>query len=271
MEITVSKEEFECWLPVAKSAHDNVYKKVMATLPEVADDIAESLLGTVGNDAMVSGGALQHRFNKYVTVLAFLQIFEQNDVVLTPTGFGVVSNDQLVPASAQRVSAVHEALKRDSLICQYYLLLYLTGVSGWGETRQAANSIENPLWNIRQMHQWYGTSVGAGRFYELMNIERAAMERVREYIGSEVIERMMVSIRCRRSDQYLKLAEKITPYILAYIDGDIVRQEQTYRRMLYHLEKNLDDFPEYAESDEYQASIAERYENKQEDSAFFFG
>lgn len=271
MEITVSKEEFEKWIPVAKSAHDNVYKKVLASLPDVADDAAESLLGTVGVTAMNGDGKLRYWFGKYVTMLGFLRMFEQNDVVLTPTGFGVVSNDQLVPASAQRVSAVHEALKRDSLLNEYCLVYQLTNVEGWGETEQAEDAIKFPLWNIRQMRRWYGDSVGAGRFYELMNSVRNAMSQLQEYVGEELIKRVMVTVRCNLKDQYSKVCDLMILYILAYIDGDIVRQEQTYRRMLYHLEKNLDDFPEYAESDEYQASIAERYENKQEDSSFFFG
>lgn len=271
MEITVSKEEFEKWIPVAKSAHDNVYKKVMATLPEVADDVAESLLGTVGVAAMDADTELQYRFNRYVTLLNFLLMFEQNDVVLTPTGFGVVSNDQLVPASAQRVSAVHEALKRDSLLNEYFLLRHLRNVEGWGETEQAEDAIKFPLWNIRQMRRWYGDSVGAGRFYELMNSVRNAMSQLQEYVGEELIKRVMVTVRCNQKDQYSKVCELMTQYILAYIDGDYVRMDERWRRLLYHLEKNLDDFPEYADSDEYQASIAERYENKQEDSAFFFG
>lgn len=271
MEITVDKGDFEKWVPVAKSAHDNVFRRLQEWLPELADEIAESLLGDVGVAGLGNDVELRYRFEKHVTVLGFLLMFEQNDLVLTPTGFGVVSNDQLVPASAQRVSAVHEALKRDSLMNEYQLVNRLRNVKGWGETEEAADAIKFPLWNIRQMRRWYGDSVGAGRYYELMNTERNAMSQLQEYVGEELIKRVMVTVRCNQKDQYSKVCELMTQYILAYIDGDYVRMDERWRRLLYHLEKNLDDFPEYAESDEYQASIAERYENKQEDSAFFFG
>ena len=46
-----------------------------------------------------------------VAIRAMLRVFRQLDIVLTPTGFGVVSTDNVKPASRERVAALRDELQ----------------------------------------------------------------------------------------------------------------------------------------------------------------
>lgn len=271
MKITVSKEEFEYFIPVAKSAHDAVYNSVVPHLQEYADETAELYLGDVGVKAANEDAVIMMALKKYVSIVTFLLMMEQKDVVLTPTGFGVVSNDQVAPASSSRVNAVHQALQRDSLIAFSRLIKMLTKVDGWGEQEEAAFAISLPIWSMRQMMQVYGNKLSVETFHSNIATERRAMQKVREWIGDETVDYCLMNLRCNRRDEYTKLIELFEQIVIAFIDGDIPMQQELYRKLLLKLERNIETYTLYAESDEYKANIAERYENKKEDSAFFFG
>ena len=70
------------------------------------------------------------------------------DLVLTPTGFGIVSNGNIAPASAERVARLSESLLllRDTLIDQ--LLSHLCQNASWRETPQ------QPISRLRCSPHW---------------------------------------------------------------------------------------------------------------------
>ena len=95
MEIT--KTDFENIVSVATSSHVEVYEKVEPHFVSTYDDCKASVLGDVGTDAAEDGQheSLTKAVKQWVCLQAFLSVFRQLDLVLTPTGFGVVSTQQM--------------------------------------------------------------------------------------------------------------------------------------------------------------------------------
>ena len=112
--IAIEKQDFEWSLPVGMSAHDEVYDSVKPAIDTALDNYCITLLGDVGIQQVMAaeeGTALKRYFKMMVCIDGFLSVLRQLDLVLTPTGFGIVSNDTVSPASKQRVDALEAQLR----------------------------------------------------------------------------------------------------------------------------------------------------------------
>ena len=126
MEIT--KSEFEAILSVATSSHVEVYEKVEPHFTASYDECKADVLGDVGTSAAEgeNNEKLTVVVKQWVAIHAFLAVFRQLDLVLTPTGFGVVSSNQMAPASKQRVDALIGHLRDSALRAHGELLFRLS-------------------------------------------------------------------------------------------------------------------------------------------------
>ena len=156
MEIT--KSEFEAILSVATSSHVEVYEKVEPHFAASYDECKADVLGDVGTSAAEgeNNEKLTVAVKRWVAIHAFLAVFRQLDLVLTPTGFGVVSSNQMAPASKQRVDALIGHLRDSILIARGQLLAELCHVSRWGTTTQALENIDNLFFDFRMLQKMQG-------------------------------------------------------------------------------------------------------------------
>ena len=145
MEITITKSDFEQALPVGAAANDSVYESVKPAIGRQLAFSNDALLGVAGMTYIEERGedsTLMKWYKQLVCLSAFLSVLRQLDLVLTPTGFGVVSNDNLAPASKQRVDALEGQLRT-----QYWktLAMTLNGLrsENWGATEQASHFINH--------------------------------------------------------------------------------------------------------------------------------
>lgn len=100
--IAILKEDFERSLPVGASANEEVFAAVYPAIEAGLNNYYEMLLGEPGAQRVEStdeSEPLKYYFKMLVCVDAFLSVFRQLDLVLTSTGFGIVSNDTISPAS----------------------------------------------------------------------------------------------------------------------------------------------------------------------------
>lgn len=136
MEITITKSDFEQALPAGAAANDSVYESVKPSIERQLSFSKDVLLGVAGMQRMEDlgeGSSLVNWFKQLVCLSAFLSMLRQLDLVLTPTGFGVVSNDNLAPASKQRVDALEGQLRT-----QYWKTLAMT-----------LNGLRSENWELR--------------------------------------------------------------------------------------------------------------------------
>ena len=103
MKIQISKDDFEQSILAATSSHSEVFESVEPHFKESYQRLCQQILGVVGEAALETSDDLREAVIKAVCLDAFLGVVRHLDLVLTPTGFGVVANNEVTPASAARV------------------------------------------------------------------------------------------------------------------------------------------------------------------------
>ena len=86
---------------------------------------------------LAEGDALRVATTQAVVYEAFRRAVPHLDIILTPNGFGIVSNTNIAPASKERINRLLDALldNRDAALLQ--VLSLLPAESGWIGTKQA--------------------------------------------------------------------------------------------------------------------------------------
>ena len=107
MNLTITQSEFESVLYVATSKHMEVFNSVEPYTEKAKIECVDYFFGGTETD----DGRTITCAKDYICLDAFLNVFRQLDLVLTPTGFGVVANSTTSPASRQRVDALELQLK----------------------------------------------------------------------------------------------------------------------------------------------------------------
>lgn len=279
IELYISQAELNEYVSCSVGCSDEQYYKFLNKLEFVKNEYVENLLGFGGMSLFDRIQSVQNHFKCFIANLAYASILDSEDNVEN-----MALNDRVTIAKwwFQAVTDYEKTVKlsiyKDVLYAYDLLVKRLMLFPEWrSQLREVANAIPFPIWNIRQIEQRYGVNVNYSFFFNFIKKERGTVNVIIGKIGERMYNRLMSWVRnagfedelYHRVGEYL--LDQIEGIIFAKADGDYVRMDELMHRMLYHLEKNLSDFPEYAESDEYHALIAERYENKQDDSAFFFG
>ena len=251
MEIT--KIEFEQFLSVATSSQEEVYEKVKPNFELAYEECKADVLGDVGTSAAEDGqhGQLTNAVKHLVAIHAFLSVFRQLDLVLTPTGFGVVSTNQMAPASKQRVDALIGQLRDSSLQVEGQLLAELCQVNGWGSTDQAQEHIATLFYDFRMLRKAQGPAVS--------HLEWQAAQRL--------ITEADESLRRKISSQYMDALRKI---ISLWIAGDQETVKLMMRRLLNMLDDNLEKYTIYRDYG-YPVNHHENFQNTKDAPAYIFG
>jgi hypothetical protein len=113
---------------------DDLLELIAESASEPTAEAARPLDACTARNSTLS--ALHSTLTKIVAYHAFLSAIPSLDLVLTPNGFGIVSNQNVAPASKERVERLQASLEqeRDRNIEQ--LLLRLPTVEGWEQSAQ---------------------------------------------------------------------------------------------------------------------------------------
>lgn len=274
MKIIISKGELEQFVPVMASSHDRVYEAIMPVLDDIAELVSENILGPVGDKVLNNepDGRLMQAVKTYASHLAVLAVFRQLDLVLTPTGFGVVSNDNVSPASKQRVDALEGALRTGREKAYWRLVNQLRTVGGWGGQPLAAGIVEYLYDGVCFFFS------GGHRQRTYVDWEAArqpvmeADDFLRVRIGNELMDDMVAGYRTN-SERYLayhpavSLVRKITGL---WISGGRDSIGIPLRRLIQVIEKDSSLYSLYFTSSAYEFNHHETFQNTQDSTAFVF-
>lgn len=270
--ITISKEEFEHALYVATSSTMRVYEGCTPYMDYSISLITTNILGKAITDEVIAANPLLGDcIKRHVAFTAFLRAFRQLDLVLTPTGFGVVSDDRTVPASSQRVDALEAQLRLEKERNHGTLLQLLRQVDGWGAQPQASYCIKTPLFDFNELETRLGRPA---TLEEWANMQKAAQEvkvRLRGLISLSQWNDIMTHVRAydAESETYNEAATYIVDQTFYHaMLSPAERDSETF--FLDFVETNIDTFTLYKESREYQANHYERYQNTKDSPAFIF-
>lgn len=271
MEIT--KQEFENIVSVATSSHVEVYEKVEPHFAAAYDECKADVLGDVGTSAAEGTSQLEvtRCVKEWVAIRAFLDVFRQLDLVLTPTGFGVVSTQQMAPASKQRVDALIGHLRDSALRVHGRLLAKLCQVEGWGATVQAKENIETLFFDFRMLQKMQGPATSHLEWQAAQRLISEADEALRLKLSNEYMDALLDQVRCgtvTADDQpVILLCRQV---ISLWIAGDQETVRLTMRRLLNMLEADLEKYTIYAEHG-YPVNHHETFQNTKDSPAYIFG
>lgn len=271
MEIT--KAEFENIVSVATSSHVEVYEKVEPQFASTYDDCKASVLGDVGTDAAEgeSHADLTKAVKAWVCLRAFLAVFRQLDLVLTPTGFGVVSTQQMAPASKQRVDALIGHLRDSALVAHGRLLSALCKVSGWGTSEVAKENIDNLFYDFRMLQKMQGPAASHLEWQAAQRLIGEADEALRLKLSNEYMDALLEHVRCRTvSVDDNPVIFQCRHIINLWIAGDQKTVNLKMRRLLDMLDSDLEKYTIYAEHG-YPVNHHETFKNTQDSPAYIFG
>lgn len=274
--ITISKEEFEQILNVATSSQMQVYEKVEPVINEALSRCEWELLGDVGASALDAAAAAGSRLvataRRYVCMDALLSVLRQLDLVLTPTGFGVVANNTTAPASRERVDALRDELWLSRERSRGELLTLLCSVEGWGTTRQAKRQVRTVFWDIRLLESYANRATTQQEWAEMTTTAALVDTDLRRLLGNAQMDEIMEAVRTGKTETSTPYADVVLlmqaiTFLRAWHSP---AERERVRRLLETVEYNAETFATYMNSNEYKVNHYERFQNRQDSPGFCF-
>ena len=196
---------------------------------------------------------------RYICLDAFYQAIPGLDLILTDTGFGIVNNQNISPASRDRVESLRVQIQREADYALDCIIEGMTGDDAWSSSVCARLVISSLYYT--------GTDL-----LELRPQISEAEEYILREISAVLFDHLLEQIR------HKSLAEAEIPLVCALrraIGFWINKQLPAFRVELANvvnlLERCPDDFPAYKDSDAYKVKHFEYYKNEKEDTCYFWG
>lgn len=252
--LTDAKDIFDRCSPLFAAAQSTLEKSINYTVADIDNSLAQPV-------------------KDFICLIAFYNAIAHLDLILTPTGFGVTSNNTLAPASKERVENLRNNTLRRAIETKYYLLDELFATAAYVNAITPDSFIM--LWS--QYNQLAGESIDAQEFdtyrYKFRNAEaklahlvsKAELNNLRDLAARQWLADWSAT------DAQKEVIELIELWVIGKAN-DILTAEEYAPRILSVINDpdNAADFPAYVNSSEYIANNAQPYENSADKPTFFF-
>lgn len=222
---------------------------------------------------------LRNTTTQVIVYEAFRCALPHLDVILTPNGFGIVSNTNIAPASKERISRLLDSLleNRDAAIAQ--LLSILCRLPQWLSTEQAEFFRATMFPNTALANRFQ--RIAEGR-WEQYNTLRLALLPIEEHIATQYISEPLIStLRAQvQSCQFSTEKHKHICRVLQAVEVDCLKDttsttlssqaHRTLAQLVELIRSNPEDFPEWHDSTTAQLYAPPIFENKKESKGYWF-
>ena len=276
MVLEITKTDFEKAVPAAQDPSGSIFEVMEDAIKIELSYLESQVLGDVGADAVEHGAlaypALVQTVKHLACVRAFMNEMRSLDLVLTPTGFGVVSTNDTAPASKMRVDALDGQLRRQERLLLGTLLDRLFRVPGWGLQPQRQWTVQTLFFCIQQLEQFAGINHPKPEDWDTnYPTVMAADAYLRKHLGNAYMDELLAQLTSHSlSSQNIHIVILCQQYIGACIAQNTRLKEEVYMRMINRLEADLSHYSTYANGEGYRLNHFKPYENHAEDSAFHF-
>ena len=208
---------------------------------------------------------------KLIVTEALRRAIPSLDVVLTPNGFGVVSNQNIAPASKERVDRLIASLAVYRDDCIGNLLPALVGASKWLTSSQASFFGETLFPDLAITDQVKGNGSKWEKYLEhhsqVIDLEASLAE---EWLSPE----LMSALRSEnlRGDLTAKRSE-IVRQVKAQVVGYLRSGSFNSRRLadiVNRIRENEDDFPEWHQSETSKLFAPPVFRNEKKSKGYWF-
>jgi len=283
MNLEITKDDFERAVPAAREPSGSIFDVMEDAIQNELSCLESQVLGDVGTQAVeaaatVSGASasgdavLVQTVKRLACVRAFLSEMRSLDLVLTGTGFGVVSTNDTVPASKQRVDALDGQLRRQERQLLGTLLDRLFRVSGWNQQPQRQWTVQTLFFCIQQLEQFAGINHPKPEDWDVnYPTVMAADAFLRKHLGNAYMDELIAELTAHSlASQNVTIVLLCQQFIGACIAQNTRLKEEIYMQLINRLEADLSRYPAYADSEAYRLNHFKPYENHAEDTAFHF-
>ena len=274
MNLEITKNDFEKAVPSAQEPTGTIFAVLEDAIDNEVAIIESQVLGDVGAQAVEAGTdtALVQTVKRLACVRAFMNEMRSLDLVLTPTGFGVVSTNDTVPASKQRVDALDGQLRRSERLLLGSLLDRLFRVSGWNQQPQRQWNVQTLFFCIQQLERFAGINHPKPEDWDTNYPDIMAADAfLRKHLGNAYMDELLAQMTAHSLTVANGFIVMICQQYIGACNAQNARmREETYMRMINRMEADLDQYPTYADGEGYRLNHFKPYENHAEDSAFHF-
>ena len=236
----------------------------------IGDDFAPELMAMPETEPLRTCATL-------VTVHeAFMRAVPSLDLVLTPNGFGIVSNQNVAPASPHRVTRLLASLEtsRDIAIEQLIRNLFLNGrwsnspTCGWFRATLFPNIDLANLCGFTE-HRWANY---LGLRSKAIEVEQRLAE---EYISPEQMQVFRGEVMSAFTDisvatsHHTRVIEQLRQIVVTALQGNQV-PIQSLRDIVDLMRKNETSFPHFRNSNTYKLFEPPVFENKKQANGYWF-
>lgn len=272
MKMEITKEDFENAILVATSSQSEVFDSVEPHFVEVYERLQQQFLGYAGEAALESNERLTSAVIRAVCLGAFLEVVRHLDLVLTPTGFGVVANSEVSPASAARVEALVEQCRVAYFKAEGDMITWLATVEEWGSSLQAKCCLTLLVYSIGQYNFQTKQELSSKQWKDKLAALYEADGVMRRVISDEQMDDLLEMERGAKDkdDTAVELIFKVRRCMIFLAEGQLTAYSTEHGRLLRYLDANIDKFKLYADSSAYKANHFKEYQNGKEKPAFIF-
>lgn len=273
MNIEITKTDLDKAVVAAREPKGHIFSLLEESINLKADEIGMDILGAAGIRAAEEAGSLVCHYTKQLACVgAFLQKMRGLDLVLTSTGFGVVSTQDTAPASKMRVDALEGELRKKERLLRSLLLETLFDVEGWSDSIQRHENVETLFWRFTMLQLYAGITNPDARDWD-SNIPAmmTADSFLRKHIGNAFMNELLDQMTSNRlTQENARIVRLCRRFIGAWISQNHSYKESAYKEIINTLEADLERYPTYQLGEGYKLNHFKPYENHAEDSAFHF-
>lgn len=277
--IKITTDQFEQLLPFVRAASEDVFTKIEPSFEQTYCDLVTDIISAEHeSEATQEGSPLLQQVTRYVILATFLDRLHSQDIIMTDNGFGVVSNDNIAPASQARVDALERELTYSRDMARHNIINELRRIEGWAETEQALDNIRSFFWSPVQLRSYY--YIDRKLTFDDLASFRSSIESaenfLRKQFSDDLIDQMLGEERKAKFEPNHRRAKaKMLDFIALFLpkSGDLIGKQDahgSFESLLRFIEEHLDDFAKYRDSTAYKANHMQSYENKADDTTFFF-
>lgn len=273
--IISNDSELRSFIPNVMSTvegESSLYEKVKPYMGLVESSLSDIFIGPemLANPQSMSE-VLRNAASVYVANEAFRMAVPSLDLVLTPNGFGIVNNQNVVPASKERIDRLMFSLAQLRDKAASTMVIALADIDGYAETPQGkwfsaslflplADHLsgladpEKPMWD---------------EFLRVRNLaEPLENEVADEFISPELMARLRVA-PFEKGSVYAPLASRVRRIIARAIPGAPLNK-RALTDLVNFIRENPDKYPEWKNSKTAELFSPPIFENDKKSSGYWF-
>lgn len=273
----ITKEVFETYVPAAKMPERNgsVFNRLQQQFVAAYAMMIRTLISPQHETELDTNERLRNLAVPLVCIDAFVRTCRSLDLVLTATGFGIVSTESTAPASKSRVDALIEQLSIEELDLIDEMIQELMKVEGWGLTEQAQMRVATFFYRPQQLRSMTTLKLTTDNWQLALGRATTASALLRNEISDEYMDELLMKMRtAAMGNADIIVVQKCIAFMADFISmyelNGGIPNVMLLRQVVHQLESYRDSYPTYTSSTLYARRHAERYQNKKEDPTFFF-